>query len=161
MALTRIIPLRFTRKPDFESQASCHTLGASSRERQQINSNRFSMRIQYGFMNSTGFVKLPGHRPALPGNAISFYIVDLDPAYKAGLAGHVPVNRRWGPSSPSGKSRVKRHDIRSNPSDRVLHSPRLAAIEFRSLLCYILKNKQEKKDEAHTAGNCYPCDYPF
>jgi hypothetical protein len=27
----------------------------------------------------------------LPGKVISFYIVPLDPAYKAGLAGHVPV----------------------------------------------------------------------
>jgi hypothetical protein len=36
--------------------------------------------------------KLPGHRPGLPGNVVSFYIVPLDPAYKAGLAGHIPVN---------------------------------------------------------------------
>ena len=27
-----------------------------------------------------GGVKLPGHRPGLPGNAISFYIVPLAPA---------------------------------------------------------------------------------
>jgi hypothetical protein len=26
-------------------------------------------------------VKLPSHRPALPGNVMSFYIVPLDPAY--------------------------------------------------------------------------------
>jgi hypothetical protein len=37
-------------------------------------------------------VKLPAHRAGLPGKVISFYIVPLDPAYKAGLAGHVPVN---------------------------------------------------------------------
>jgi hypothetical protein len=37
-------------------------------------------------------VKLPAHRAGLPGKVISFYIVSLDPAYKAGLAGHVPVN---------------------------------------------------------------------
>ena len=37
-------------------------------------------------------VKLPGHRPALPGKAISFHIVPLNPSHKAGLAGHVPVN---------------------------------------------------------------------
>jgi len=36
-------------------------------------------------------VKLPGHRPGLPGKVISFHIVPLDPAYKAGLAGHVPA----------------------------------------------------------------------
>ncbi len=36
-------------------------------------------------------MKLPGHRPGLPGKVISFYIVSLDPAYEAGLAGHVPV----------------------------------------------------------------------
>ncbi len=37
------------------------------------------------------FVKLPAHRAGLPGNVISFYIVPLYPAYKAGLAGHLPV----------------------------------------------------------------------
>jgi len=36
-------------------------------------------------------VKLPDHRAGLPGKVISFYIVPLDPAHKAGLAGHVPV----------------------------------------------------------------------
>jgi len=36
-------------------------------------------------------LKLPAHRAGLPGKAISFYIVPLDPAYNAGLAGHVPV----------------------------------------------------------------------
>jgi hypothetical protein len=36
-------------------------------------------------------VKLPGHRPGLPDNVISFYIVPLDPAHSAGLAGHVPA----------------------------------------------------------------------
>ncbi len=46
-------------------------------------------------------VKLPAHRAGLPGHAvasrmraneISFFIVPLDPAYKAGLAGHLPVS---------------------------------------------------------------------
>jgi hypothetical protein len=36
-------------------------------------------------------VKLSGHRPGLPGRVVSFHIVPLDPAYKAGLAGHVPA----------------------------------------------------------------------
>ena len=36
-------------------------------------------------------VKLPAHSAGLPGNVISFYIVPLCPAYKAGLAEHVPV----------------------------------------------------------------------
>jgi len=35
--------------------------------------------------------KLSGHWPELPGKVISFHIVPLDPAYKAGLAGHVPA----------------------------------------------------------------------
>ena len=39
-------------------------------------------------------VKLPAHRPELPGNVVSFHIVPLYPAYKAGLAGHVPVNAK-------------------------------------------------------------------
>jgi hypothetical protein len=33
-------------------------------------------------------VKLPAHRAGLPGREMSFLIVPLDPAYKAGLAGH-------------------------------------------------------------------------
>jgi len=37
-------------------------------------------------------MKLPAHRARLPGNVIWFYIVPLYPAYKAGLAGHLPVN---------------------------------------------------------------------
>jgi hypothetical protein len=37
-------------------------------------------------------VKLPAHRAGLPGKEISFLIVPLDPAYKAGLAGHLPVS---------------------------------------------------------------------
>jgi hypothetical protein len=45
-------------------------------------------------------VKFPAHRAGLPGHAvasrmrakeISLLIVPLDPAYKAGLAGHLPV----------------------------------------------------------------------
>jgi hypothetical protein len=38
-------------------------------------------------------VKPPAHRAGLPGNEISFFIVPLDPAYKAGLAEHLPVNK--------------------------------------------------------------------
>jgi len=38
-------------------------------------------------------VKLPAHRAALPGNEIFFLIVPLDPAYKAGLAGRLPVKK--------------------------------------------------------------------
>ena len=36
-------------------------------------------------------LKLPGHRPGLPGKEIIVLIVPLDPAYRAGLAGHLPV----------------------------------------------------------------------
>jgi hypothetical protein len=48
-------------------------------------------------------VKLPAHRAGLPGqavasrmraNEISFFIVPLDPASKAGLAGYLPVKRK-------------------------------------------------------------------
>jgi hypothetical protein len=42
-------------------------------------------------LNAIPNVKLPGHRPGHPGKVLSFYIVPLDPANKAGLAGHVPV----------------------------------------------------------------------
>jgi hypothetical protein len=44
------------------------------------------------------YVKLPAHRAGLPGKVLSFHIVPpvvgsnrLAPAYKAGLAGHLPV----------------------------------------------------------------------
>jgi hypothetical protein len=37
-------------------------------------------------------VKLPAYRAGLHGNEISFFIVPLDPTYKAGLAGHLPAN---------------------------------------------------------------------
>jgi hypothetical protein len=36
-------------------------------------------------------VKLPAQRAGLPGKVISFCIVSLAPAYKAGFAGHVPA----------------------------------------------------------------------
>jgi len=48
-------------------------------------------------------LKLPAHRAGLPGNEISFLIVPLDPAYKAGLAGHLPVT-----SFPLGKVEIIR-----------------------------------------------------
>ena len=51
-------------------------------------------------------MKLPGHRPALPGNVVSFYIVPLDPAHSAWLAGHVPAIgynfERWGKGDRNG-----------------------------------------------------------
>jgi hypothetical protein len=51
-------------------------------------------------------VKLPAHRAGLPGNEISFFIVPLDSAYKAGLAGHVPVKvQRW-ESQENGKNEL-------------------------------------------------------
>jgi hypothetical protein len=37
-------------------------------------------------------VKLPAHRAGLPGEEVSFILCPLTPAYKAGLAGRVPVN---------------------------------------------------------------------
>ena len=43
-------------------------------------------------IHGTSFVKLPAHRAGLPGNEISFLFVPLDPAYKTGLAGHLPAN---------------------------------------------------------------------
>jgi hypothetical protein len=41
-------------------------------------------------------MKLPAHSTGLPGKVILFYIVLLDPAYKVGLAGHVPVKNEVG-----------------------------------------------------------------
>ena len=45
-------------------------------------------------------VKLPAHRAGLPGKEISFFIVPLEPAYKAGLAGHLPV--KWHQKESNG-----------------------------------------------------------
>ena len=39
-------------------------------------------------------LKLLGHRPGLPEKVVSFHVVPLDPAYKAGLTGHVPATGR-------------------------------------------------------------------
>ena len=36
-------------------------------------------------------LKLPADKAAIPGNELSFLIVPLDPAYKAGFAGHLPA----------------------------------------------------------------------
>jgi hypothetical protein len=38
-------------------------------------------------------VKLHAHRAGLPGDKISFFIMPLDPAYKAVLAGHLPAKK--------------------------------------------------------------------
>ncbi len=40
-------------------------------------------------------MKLPAHRAALPGKEVSFILCPLTPAYKAGLAGHVPATPGW------------------------------------------------------------------
>jgi hypothetical protein len=59
-----------------------------------------SYRLSYGFWKresdrnaSKNLMKLLGHGPGLPGNVTSIYIVPLDPAHSAGIAGHVPVKR--------------------------------------------------------------------
>ena len=39
-------------------------------------------------------MEAPPTGSGLPGKVISFYIVPLDPAHSAGLAGHVPVIKR-------------------------------------------------------------------
>jgi len=41
-------------------------------------------------------VKLPAHSAGLPGNDLLFDIVPLDPAHRAGLAGHAPVKSLMG-----------------------------------------------------------------
>jgi hypothetical protein len=53
------------------------------------SSGGLSVAVHRGFLNQ--LVKLSGHRPGLPGKVISFHIVPLYPACKAGLAGHVPA----------------------------------------------------------------------
>jgi hypothetical protein len=52
--------------------------------------------ISKGGVDGETSVKPPGHRPGLPGKVVSFYIVPLDPAYKAGLVGYVPAKRSGG-----------------------------------------------------------------
>jgi len=64
-------------------------------------------------------VKLPAHRSGLPGKEMSFLIVPLGPAYKAGLAGHLPVKVQM----PNAKSKEfqmsKRTEIRLRPRPEV------------------------------------------
>jgi hypothetical protein len=45
------------------------------------------------FLDPKFFVKLPAQGTGLPGNELSSHIVPLDPAYKAGAAGHLPANQ--------------------------------------------------------------------
>jgi hypothetical protein len=40
-------------------------------------------------------MKLLAHSAGLPGNDLLFSIVPLDPAHRAGLAGHAPVKSQW------------------------------------------------------------------
>jgi hypothetical protein len=49
---------------------------------------------QQWYLAKTGYLLVKGfaHRAGLPRKKISFLIVPLDPAYKAGFAGHLPVN---------------------------------------------------------------------
>jgi hypothetical protein len=53
--------------------------------------NRNSCRSITKGTNDLFQLKLPAHRAGLPGKEIFILIVPLDPAYKAGLAGHLPV----------------------------------------------------------------------
>jgi hypothetical protein len=50
-------------------------------------------KVYHTMTDEEDIVKLSAHRAGLPGNEISFLFVPLDPAYKAGLAGHLPVKR--------------------------------------------------------------------
>jgi hypothetical protein len=56
-------------------------------------------------------VKLPAHRAGLPGNEISFLFVPLEPAYKAGLAGHLPVK---------GNSLPREGEIHNHPHSEMI-----------------------------------------
>ncbi|OGP63049.1 MAG: hypothetical protein A2170_11680 [Deltaproteobacteria bacterium RBG_13_53_10] len=60
-------------------------------------------------------MKLPAHKAGLPGKEIYNLIVPLDPAYKAGLAGHLPViGKPWrkerGGFQPFPRERPKAKD---------------------------------------------------
>ena len=54
--------------------------------------------MESSFLFRTGpiSVKLPAHSAGLPGNDLLFDIVPLDPAHRAGLAGHAPVKSLMG-----------------------------------------------------------------
>jgi hypothetical protein len=47
--------------------------------------------VTQGSERRSFFVKLPAQSAGLPGNDLLFDMVPLDPAYRAGLAGHAPV----------------------------------------------------------------------
>jgi hypothetical protein len=50
-------------------------------------------------------VKLPGHRPGLPGKVISFYIVPLPACRQAGTP-PIPIGRDGAPSGQMGGART-------------------------------------------------------
>ena len=60
------------------------------------NAKAMMVQLLAGFTSSSPlfdllFLKLPAYRVAASRKGNFFYIVPLDPAYKAGLAGHLPV----------------------------------------------------------------------
>jgi hypothetical protein len=66
-------------------------------------------------------LKLHAHRAGLPGKVMSFYIVPLAPAYKAGLAGHVPV-QPWILGSIQESVDLIYHAAEGMPADSSLHA---------------------------------------
>jgi hypothetical protein len=62
------------------------------------------------------YLKLPAHRAGLPGKVISFCIVPLDPACKAGLTGHLPVKTKNFEKQPkeSGHSARSEEEAKGN-----------------------------------------------
>jgi hypothetical protein len=80
------------------------------------------------------YVKLPAHRAGLPGNEISFLFVPLDPAYKAGLAGHLPVKIKVCSSPSPSATRLSRKPMKptlgsleASPARPVAFRPTLAS----------------------------------
>ena len=75
-------------------------------------------------------MKLPAQRAGLPGHAVasrmranemSFLIVPLDPAYKAGLAGHLPVKVQSWESLENWKHELRaKGDLGNRPLKCVL-----------------------------------------
>jgi hypothetical protein len=80
-------------------------------------------------------VKLPAHGAGLPGNVVSFCIVPLYPAYKAGLAGHVPVNF---PLIPSLRMMINKMPLKVNLA--LQRFTPMVSVEIRLEIIYVGNN---------------------
>jgi hypothetical protein len=100
------------------------------------------------------YLKLPAHRAGLPGKVISFCIVPLDPACKAGLTGHLPVKTKNFEKKPKelGHSVRREEEAKSNMGFQKRISNQLRFLVFP---------KSEKNGQASFYDQISSGDYRF